>query len=180
MAKLPPGHHLHQRLALDPEDRMDFYELRRFGASYMLNELGLEPWVVAEQLRHSDGGTLVVKLYGHPSRDEAISRIRRAYTSSVAELRGTGQPESSDVRGISGERADGSGSTAGLPVESNPPSPLRKRPADTAGLGSAAAGNLRAKSGCQGSAAEGRGGACERCHRIRGLSGRGNAARSMR
>jgi integrase len=99
MAKLPPGHHLHERLALDPEDRMDFYELRHFGASYMLNELGLEPWVVAEQLRHSDGGTLVVKLYGHPSRDEAISRIRRAYTSSVAQLRGTGQPRSSAVRG---------------------------------------------------------------------------------
>jgi integrase len=99
MAKLPPGHHLHERLALDPEDRMDFYELRHFGASYMLNELGLEPWVVAEQFRHSDGGTLVVKLYGHPSRDEAISRIRRAYKSSVASLRGTSQSESSDVRG---------------------------------------------------------------------------------
>jgi hypothetical protein len=33
--------------------------------------------------------------------------------------------------GISGERDDGSGSGAGLPVESNPSSPLRKGPADT-------------------------------------------------
>jgi integrase len=99
MAKLPHGHHLFERLALDAEDRMDFYELRHFGASYMLNNLGLEPWVVAEQLRHSDGGTLVVKLYGHPSREEAISRIRKAYTSSVTKLRGTGSTEPSDARG---------------------------------------------------------------------------------
>lgn len=81
MAKLPAGHHLHQRLALDEDDRMDFYELRHFGASYMLNVLGLEAWVVAEQLRHSDGGILVTQLYGHPSREEAINRMRRAYTS---------------------------------------------------------------------------------------------------
>jgi len=99
MAKLPRGHHLHERLALDPEDRMDFYELRHFGASYMLNDLGLEPWVVAEQLRHSDGGTLVVKLYGHPSREEAISRIRKAYTSSVTKLRGTKPARTAMVRG---------------------------------------------------------------------------------
>jgi integrase len=99
MAKLPPGHHLFQRLALDPEDRMDLYELRHFGASYMLNVLGLEPWVVAEQLRHSDGGTLVVQLYGHPSREEAISRMRRAYATTVKQLRGTAPAEPSNVRG---------------------------------------------------------------------------------
>ena len=28
----------------------------------MLNVLGLEPWVIAEQPRHSDGGALVVEL----------------------------------------------------------------------------------------------------------------------
>ena len=38
----------------------------RLGASYMLNVLALEPWVIAEQLRHSDGGALVLELYGHP------------------------------------------------------------------------------------------------------------------
>jgi hypothetical protein len=28
----------------------------------MLNELELEPWVIAEQLRHTDGGRLVLEL----------------------------------------------------------------------------------------------------------------------
>ena len=28
--------------------------------------IGLEPWVVAEQLRHSDGGTLVVRAVRSP------------------------------------------------------------------------------------------------------------------
>ena len=67
---------LRERLLVDPEDRLDFYELRHFGASYMLNVLALEPWVIAEQLRHSDGGALVLELYGHPDRQEAIRRIR--------------------------------------------------------------------------------------------------------
>ena len=61
----------------------DRYELRHVGASYMLTVLGLEPWVIAEQLRQSDGGALVVELYGHPERAEAIKRIRRAYEAGV-------------------------------------------------------------------------------------------------
>jgi len=80
-AALPDTHHLRERLAADPEDRLDSYELRHFGASYMLNVLALEPWVIAERLRHSDGGALVLELYGHPDRTEAIRRIRRAYTN---------------------------------------------------------------------------------------------------
>lgn len=52
--QLPPTHHLRERVAADEEDQLDLYELRHFGASYMLNELELEPWVIAEQLRHSD------------------------------------------------------------------------------------------------------------------------------
>lgn len=94
-------HHLRQRLLEDPEDRFDFYELRHFGASCMLNVLGLEPWVIAEQLRHSDGGALVVELYGHPERGEAIKRMRRAYGENVrpigdasGELRGKREPKS--------------------------------------------------------------------------------------
>jgi hypothetical protein len=45
------------------------------GAGCMLNVLGLEPWVVAEQPRHSDGGTLLV-LAVRPSLSvkEAINR----------------------------------------------------------------------------------------------------------
>lgn len=99
LATLPSNHHLHQRLLVDPDDKLDFYELRHFGASHMLNELELEPWVIAEQLRHSDGGTLVVKLYGHPSRRRAIERIRRAHGGNVREL------------------ADGSGASRGQVVD---------------------------------------------------------------
>jgi integrase len=99
-ATLPDTHHLRERLAADPDDRLDFYELRHFGASYMLNVLALEPWVIAEQLRHSDGGALVLELYGHPDRTEAIRRIRRAYTDgTVRGLRGKRGTEAPPGRG---------------------------------------------------------------------------------
>jgi integrase len=83
---VPAGHHLRQRLAVNPDDQLDFYELRHFGASYMLNDLELEPWVIAKQLRHSDGGALVVRLYGHPSREKAIERMRRAFGGNIRKL----------------------------------------------------------------------------------------------
>lgn len=51
--ELPAGHHLRQRLAQDPDDKLDFHELRHMGASYALNVLEIEPWVIAKQLRHS-------------------------------------------------------------------------------------------------------------------------------
>ena len=101
-ANLSATHHLRERLAVDEEDRLDFYELRHFGASHMLNELEIEPWVIAEQLRHSDGGALVLELYGHPDRKEAIRRIRRAYTSKVTGLRGTGDARKRSARGKRG------------------------------------------------------------------------------
>ena len=83
MRELPRGHHLHRRLALDEEDVFDFYELRHFGASYMLNVLGIEPWVIAEQLRHKDGGALVIKLYGHPTTETVIDQMRRSWGRNV-------------------------------------------------------------------------------------------------
>jgi hypothetical protein len=61
----------------------------RAGPADLLLGLEIEPWVIAEQLRHSDGGALVLELYGHPDRKEAIRRIRRAY-SKVTGLWGTG------------------------------------------------------------------------------------------
>jgi hypothetical protein len=45
VSDLPDTHHLRRRLRDDPDDRFDFYELRHFGVSYMLNVLALEPWV---------------------------------------------------------------------------------------------------------------------------------------
>jgi integrase len=98
--QLPVSHQLRQRLAEDPKDKLDFYELRHFGASYMLNVLELEPWIIAQQLRHTDGGALVTKLYGHPERRVAIERMRRAFTGArVASLRDA----SGDSRGTASE-----------------------------------------------------------------------------
>ena len=92
-----------QRLAVDSEDRLNFYELRHFGASYMLNVLEIEPWVIAEQLRHSDGGALVLELYGHPDHKEAIRRIRRAFSGGdVRGLRGIPGRGAGEVRGTLG------------------------------------------------------------------------------
>jgi integrase len=83
---LPTTHHLRLRLDEDPKDQLDFYELRHFGASYMLNDLEIEPWVIAEQLRHTDGGVLIVQLYGHPSRMKAIEIMRRAHGGNIARI----------------------------------------------------------------------------------------------
>jgi integrase len=70
-----PFHHRYwQRLRLlANRPGLDFYELRHRAAT-MLLERGVTPWDVAVQLGHTDGGQLVMSLYGHPS--EAGSRAR--------------------------------------------------------------------------------------------------------
>jgi hypothetical protein len=45
----------------------------------LLNVLELPDHVVAVQLRHDDGGTLVRELYGHPDAAMARERIRAAF-----------------------------------------------------------------------------------------------------
>lgn len=65
---------------------MDFYELRHFCATYLL-EQGLSPADVAVQLGHTDGGRLVMELYGHPSEALARERIKQAFQPKVRELR---------------------------------------------------------------------------------------------
>lgn len=76
-----------RRRALDPpENRLVPYTLRHFGATYLLS-LGLTPWDVAIQMGHEDGGQLVMQRYGHPSREAARERIRRAVDPApVSEL----------------------------------------------------------------------------------------------
>jgi integrase len=63
-----PLHHrywsLLRRFAKRPG--FDFYGLRHTAAT-MLLERGVTPWDAAIQLGHSDGGQLVMSLYGHPS-----------------------------------------------------------------------------------------------------------------
>jgi integrase len=65
-----------------------FKGLRHFHASYLLNELGLPPYTIAQQLRHSDGGELIVNTYGHADRGvhlERISIAEKAYTATAAD-----------------------------------------------------------------------------------------------
>lgn len=50
-----------------------WYMLRHFFATYLL-ELGARPWDIGLQMGHEDG-SLVEKLYGHPSTDRASARI---------------------------------------------------------------------------------------------------------
>lgn len=56
----------------------DFYELRHAAAT-MLLERGVTPWDVAVQLGHTDGGQLVMALYGHPSEAGSRARIAAAW-----------------------------------------------------------------------------------------------------
>jgi integrase len=74
---------------------MDFYELRHFCATHLL-ELGLSPADVAIQLGHTDGGALVMSTYGHPSEDAARERLKCAFSQSVARL-GV-KPDLADVK----------------------------------------------------------------------------------
>jgi integrase len=64
---------------------MDFYELRHFCATHLL-ELGVAHADVAVQLGHTDGGALVMSTYGHPSEDGARARLKRAYAAAVTAL----------------------------------------------------------------------------------------------
>lgn len=83
MATLPDSHHLKARRAEDSGDNFDFYELRHFCATHLL-ELGLAPGDVALQLGHRDGGALVMSTYGHPSEHKARERIRQAFADRQA------------------------------------------------------------------------------------------------
>jgi len=57
-----------------------FHDLRHFCATQLL-ELGLSHFDVSVQLGHTDGGALVMSRYGHPSRDDALGRLRAAFTA---------------------------------------------------------------------------------------------------
>jgi len=65
---------------------MDFYELRHFAATWLL-EQGASDADVAIQLGHTDGGALVRSTYGHPSEDAARARLRGIYASERPALR---------------------------------------------------------------------------------------------
>lgn len=60
----------------------DFYELRHAAAT-MLLERGVTPWDVAVQLGHTDGGQLVMSLYGHPSEAGSRARLLAAWDAQT-------------------------------------------------------------------------------------------------
>lgn len=69
------AYYWHQIRAAAGRPDMDFYELRHYCATRLL-EGGLSERDVAEQLGHTDGGELVRKVYGHPSKRRALDRVR--------------------------------------------------------------------------------------------------------
>lgn len=68
---------------------LDFYELRHFAATHLL-ELGCSHADVAVQLGHTDGGALVMDVYGHPSEIAARDRLKRAFGQNVTQLHEVG------------------------------------------------------------------------------------------
>jgi hypothetical protein len=61
---------------------LDFYELSHCAAT-MLLERGATRWDVAQQLGHTDGGQLVMELYGHRSEAGARARLLAAWDAQT-------------------------------------------------------------------------------------------------
>lgn len=76
---------------------MPAHMLRHACAAHLLNVLGVEPWKIAKQLRHSDGGKLVVELYGHPDVDVALDGIAAAYTDGDVSKRAASTDSATDI-----------------------------------------------------------------------------------
>jgi hypothetical protein len=96
-----------RKLANRPE--LDFYELRHCSAT-MLLERDATPWDVAQQLGHTDGGQLVVELYGHPSEAGARARLLAAWAAQTGPVplsgarRGAQASEARKHRALQGGR----------------------------------------------------------------------------
>lgn len=58
---------------------VEMYELRHSAAT-LLMERGLAPHVVAAQLGHTDGGRLVMELYGHPEERGMRDQVHMAFS----------------------------------------------------------------------------------------------------
>jgi integrase len=79
------SHHWNRVRAAVGIGNVSLYEAtRHYFAWYALNVLELPDHVVALQLGHTDGGTLVRELYGHPDAAIARERIRAAFRSTAA------------------------------------------------------------------------------------------------
>jgi integrase len=78
-----PSHHHRWKVVRSMAGRpaMNFHELRHCAAT-MLLERGMTPSDVAVQLGHTDGGRLVMSLYGHPSEVAARERLLACWDRS--------------------------------------------------------------------------------------------------
>jgi integrase len=74
--ELPRSHWLPRRLELDPDDRLDFYELRHFCGS-LLADRGCSARDIAEHLGNSE--QVCARIYIHPYRDRVRARVRAAF-----------------------------------------------------------------------------------------------------
>lgn len=66
------------------QPKLAWHELRHFTATYLHQKLELPPQQVAQQLGHTDGGKLVLRLYSHPDEQRMRDDIRKAFKRSEA------------------------------------------------------------------------------------------------
>jgi integrase len=86
-ASLDPQRRAELRAPRHPDHpKMDFYELRHFGATQMA-EKGVEDWIGAAMMGHTDGGKLYRDTYSHPSDQIAAQRLKQAFGRNVQPLR---------------------------------------------------------------------------------------------
>ncbi len=87
--ELPASHWLPQRLAVDPKDKLEIYELRHFCGS-LLADRGATARDIAEQL----GNTAEVceRTYIHPYQNRVRARLRAAFDQPEHQSRPTRSP----------------------------------------------------------------------------------------
>lgn len=87
------------RARADVRPSIRWHDLRHFCATQLL-EMGLDHFAVSVQLRHHDGGKLVMERYGHPSREAAKERLLAAFSLDSEESGSrTGSSLSANVGG---------------------------------------------------------------------------------
>jgi hypothetical protein len=64
------------RKSVEGLETMDVYELRHYCATMLINN-GASPQDVAKQFGHSDGGRLILELYGHPDEELILDRLEQ-------------------------------------------------------------------------------------------------------
>lgn len=65
--------------------RLKFHELRHTCATLLL-EAGVDDRDVAAQMGHTDSGELVRRVYGHPSRERSLDRVRAGFARVQGEV----------------------------------------------------------------------------------------------